>query len=228
MISTSHEVMGLDEFVNLSEHRILLYNFFSRIYARKPDREFLESLLTHELIEIIGGICEDRDTSEKLRNDVEDILSKENNFLKVCEDFENLFMISGGNRFVPPFLSFYSDMPLIDRLKDIYGVFNFGLKDKKLIAVNRPDNISYISGFMAVLINFEKKYKSEFLKGQISLSEILRNEYSFFNEFIQNWINLFTFRIIEKACTPFYIETAQLMQSFTISEARDFKSMLLL
>ena len=80
---------------------------------------------------------------------------------------------------------------------------------------------------MAALVDFEEKYRSGQVKKQLPFKEVISNEFSFFNEFIKNWVNLFADEVAERANSPFYVEMARLMQSFASSEQSDLEMLLL-
>lgn len=250
------ELIDSSSFVKLSSYRGLLYNLFSRVFARKADREFLESLTAQEIINIVGGVCENAEAAGRLKGTIKDVLLQADTFFKIKEGFDGLFVIPVSGRFIPPYISYYlgneskrinigttgagagagrgrgadageGDIALIDRLEFTYNSLNFTLKDTKGISLKRPDHISYIFGFMAALVNLEEKYQTGQVKNPLPFQEVISNEFSFFNEFIISWINLFADEVIERADSPFYTEMARLMQSFVSSEQRDFKSLLL-
>ena len=69
------ENVDLDGLGKLSVYRSMMYNFFSRVFARKVDREFLESLTQKEIENIIGGLCENDPASNELNRAVRNIVS---------------------------------------------------------------------------------------------------------------------------------------------------------
>jgi|GEM_PF-5639790 len=239
------EFSAPDYFAGLSRYRGLIYNFFSRAFARKADREFLESLASEEIIDIISGVCENEESSVKLKDTVKKVLFDSGKFFKLEEEFDELFIIPVNIRFIPPYISYYlgdkskrvnlgggdksareteGDVTLIDRLEFTYKSLNFMLKDTKEVALKRPDHISYILGFMGALVNLEEKYQTGQALNSLPFQEIIANEFSFFNEFAESWLNLFAEEVIEKADSPFYTETAKLLQSFIACEKRDYEN----
>lgn len=254
-MTKTKEIMNLDEFASLSKYRTLVYNLFSRVFARKPDRKFMESLMPMELIKIIGGLCENEDSANELQRIVKDILLNNDKFIQLSKEFEELFVVPVRDKFIPPYISYYmSDEPekvrinatddkvdgadkskggesagltLVDKLKSMYGTFNFTLKNSHEITLKRPDHISYVLGFMGALVNLEERYRSGQVENKLPFKEVMQNEYMFFYEFIENRIGMFASEAIDRAGSPFYVETARLMLSFTSSERRDYQSLLL-
>ncbi|MHB8232693.1 MAG: TorD/DmsD family molecular chaperone [bacterium] len=243
-----NEKIDLDNFAKLSRYRNIVYNFFSRVFARKTDREFLESIASDEIIDIISGVCENEGSSKELNKAIRNMLFNSDKFFEVESEFERHFIIPVNDRFIPPYISYYlgdkskrinlngggksvseaeGDITLVDRLELTYKSLNFTLKETNGVSLKRPDHVSYILGFMGALVNLEEKYQAGQAKNPLTFQEVISNEFSFFNEFIESWINLFAEEVIEKADLPFYAETARLMQSFVCSEQRDFKSVLL-
>lgn len=240
------ELIRSDDFAKLSRYRSMIYNLFSRVFARKVDKEFLESLMPKEIMDIIGGICENEESSGKLTKTIRNILSNSDKFFEAEREFEGLFVVPVNNRFIPPYISYYlgnesrrinledgkkgtsesDDVTLVNKLELLYKTLNFTLRDANEVSLKRADHISYIFGFMSALVSLEERYLSGQVKEQLPFKEVINNEFSFFSEFIENWVNLFAGEVIERANSPFYVEMAGLMQSFASSEQRDFKMML--
>lgn len=239
------ELSGSEYFAGLSRYRGLIYNFFSRVFARKADRKFLESLSSKEIMGIIRGVCENGESAAELKNTVRKVLSDSGEFFELEKEFDELFIIPASGRFIPPYISYYlgdkskrinlsggegdngEDVTLIDRLGFTYKSLNFKPKETNGVSFKRPDHVSYILGFMGALVDLEEKYQTGQVKSPLPFQEVISNEFSFFNEFVESWISLFAEEVIERADSAFYAETAKLMQSFVSSEQRDFKSVLL-
>ena len=197
------ENVDLDGLGKLSVYRSMMYNFFSRVFARKVDREFLESLTQKEIENIIGGLCENDPASNELNRAVRNIVSSSIEYDKTESEFDELFVIPAPGRFIPPHISYYlggslkkaglegggksedeSDIALVDKLEITYKSLNFELKDPNGVSMKRPDHISYILGFMAALINLEGRYLSGQVKEPLPFQEAVANEFMFFNEFV--------------------------------------------
>ncbi len=222
----------------------MIYNLFSRIFARKADREFLESLVSKDITDIIGGVCEDSDTAESLKENARDIVSDKDKLSEAESDFERLFIIPLNDKFIPPYIGYYlgntsktsggsnadidvkgGDVTRAEKLEIMFKSLNFTPKDESWVTSKRADHIAYILGFMAALISFEEKHPAEQVKERPPLSEIVSEEFYFFNEFIGNWINLFAEEVIQRGGSPFYVQAAMLMKSFIRCEQRDFNSL---
>ncbi len=239
------ELICSDDFAKLSRYRSMIYNLFSRVFARKVDREFLESLMSREIIDIISGVCENEESSGKLTKTIRNVLSNSDKFFEVEREFEGLFVVPVNDRFIPPYISYYlgnkserinledgkgvdeGGVALVNKLELLYKKLNFTLRDASEVPLKRADHISYILGFMAALVGFEERYQSGQVKKQLPFKGVISNEFSFFNEFIKNWVNLFADEVAERANSPFYVEMARLMQSFTSSEQSDLEMLLL-
>ena len=239
------ELICSDDFAKLSRYRSMIYNLFSRVFARKVDREFLESLMSREIIDIVSGVCENEESSGKLTKTIRNILSNSDKFFEVEREFEGLFVVPVNDRFIPPYISYYlgnkserinledgkgvdeGGVALVNKLELLYKKINFTLRDASEVSLKRPDHISYILGFMAALVGLEERYQPGQVKKQLPFKEVVSNEFSFFNEFIKNWVNLFADEVAERANSPFYVEMARLMQSFTSSEQSDLEMLLL-
>jgi TorA maturation chaperone TorD len=239
----TEEKIDLESFGKLSPYRNMMYNFFSRVFAKKPDLKFLESLTHEEIESVIGGLCEDDYAVKDLGLSVKEILSSNKNLEKTESEFDELFVIPTPGRFIPPYISYYlgggnkktgledgdkseneGDLAFVDKLKITYKTLNFELKDPNGVSMKRPDHISYIFGFMAALINLEDRYLTGQVKESLPFNEVVGNEFMFFNEFIANWINLFADEIIQWSGSMFYSTTAKLMQGFIACEQRDYNN----
>ncbi|MHB1647088.1 MAG: TorD/DmsD family molecular chaperone [bacterium] len=235
------EKIDFDSFAKLSVYRSMMYNFFSRVFARKADLKFLESLTQKEIEGIISGLCENGDASGELNRAVRNILFSSLEYDKTENEFDGLFVIPAPGRFIPPYISYYlggnlkkagledgskpedeSDLALADKLEITYKSLNFELKDPDGISMKRPDHISYILGFMAALISLEDRYLSGRVKKPLPFKEVVANEFMFFNEFVGNWTGLFADEVIQRSDSNFYAPAAKLLQSFIACEQRDY------
>ncbi len=232
--AAKEEKVDFDGFGKLSVYRSMMYNFFSRIFARKVDLKFLESLMQKEIENIIGGLCENDPASNELNIAVRNIVFSSVEYDKTESEFDELFVIPAPGRFIPSYISYYlkgslkkadeSDIVLVDKLKITYKSLNFELKDPNGVSMKRSDHISYILGFMAALINLEGRYLSEQVKEPLPFQDVVANEFMFFNEFVGNWANLFADEIIQGSGSMFYVPAAKLMQGFIACEQRDYNN----
>ena len=241
--AAKEEKVDFDGFGKLSVYRSMMYNFFSRIFARKVDLKFLESLMQKEIENIIGGLCENDPASNELNRAVRNIVFSSVEYDKTESEFDELFVIPAPGRFIPPHISYYlggslkkaglewggksedeSDIALVDKLEITYKSLNFKLKDPNGVSVKRSDHISYILGFMAALINLEGRYLSRQVKEPLPFQEVVANEFMFFNEFVGNWVNLFAGEVIQESGSMFYVPAAKLMQGFIACEQRDYEN----
>jgi TorA maturation chaperone TorD len=241
--ASREEKVDLEGFGKLSAYRSMMYNFFSRVFARKVDLKFLESLTQEEIENIIGGLCEDDEASKELNRSVRNILFSSLKYDKTESEFDELFVIPAPGRFIPPYISYYlgggnqkagledggksgneGDLALVDKLGITYKSLNFELKDPNGVSMKRPDHISYILGFMAALINLEDRYLTGQVKEPLPFNEVVANEFMFFNEFVGNWAGLFADEVIQRSGSMFYAPAAKLMQSFIACEQRDYNN----
>ena len=239
----TEEKIDLETFGKLSSYRNMIYNFFSRVFAKRPDLKFLESLTHEEIESVIGGLCEDDQAAKDLGLSVKEILSSNNNLENTEREFDELFIIPTPGRFIPPYISYYlgggnqktglgggdksgneGDLALVDKLEITYKTLNFELKDQGSVSMKRPDHISYILGFMAALISLEDRYLTGQTKEPMAFKEVVVNEFMFFNEFVGNWAGLFADEIIQRSGSAFYSSAAKLMQGFIACEKRDYNS----
>ncbi|MDA8053568.1 MAG: hypothetical protein M0012_05360 [Deltaproteobacteria bacterium] len=77
---------------------------------------------------------------------------------------------------------------------------------------------------MAALVGLEERYRSGQVKKQLSFKEVISNEFSFFNEFVGNWVNLFADEVIQRSGSMFYVPAAKLMQGFIACDQRDYSA----
>ena len=237
------EKIDLETFGKLSPYRSMMYNFFSRAFAKKPDLNFLESLTHEEIESVIGGLCEDDHAVKDLGLSVKEIMSSNKNLENTENEFDELFVIPTPGRFIPPYISYYlgggnqkagledgdksgneGDLAIVDKLEITYKSLNFELKDPNGVSMKRPDHISYILGFMAALINLEDRYLTGQVKEPLPFNEVVANEFMFFNEFIGNWVNLFADEVIQWSGSMFYSTIAKLLQGFIACEQRDYNN----
>ena len=237
------EKIDLETFGKLSPYRNMMYNFFSRAFAKKPDLNFLESLTHEEIESVIGGLCEDDKSAKDLGLSVKEILSSNKNLENTESEFDELFVIPEPGRFIPPYISYYlgggnqkagledggksgneGDLAIVDKLEITYKSLNFELKDPNGVSMKRPDHISYILGFMAALINLEDRYLTGQVKEPLPFNEVVANEFMFFNEFVGNWVNLFADEVIQWSGSMFYSTIAKLLQGFIACEQRDYNN----
>ena len=239
----TEERIDLESFGKLSPYRNMMYNFFSRVFAKKPDLKFLESLTHEEIESVIGGLCEDDHAVKDLGLSVKEIMSSNKNLENTENEFDELFVIPTPGRFIPPYISYYlgggnqkagledgdksgneGDLAIVDKLEITYKSLNFELKDPNGVSMKRPDHISYILGFMAALINLEDRYLTGQVKEPLPFNEVVANEFMFFNEFVGNWVNLFADEVIQQSGSMFYAPAAKLMQGFIACEQRDYNN----
>ena len=239
----TEEKIDLESFGKLSPYRNMMYNFFSRVFAKKPDLKFLESLTHEEIESVIGGLCEDDYAVKDLGLSVKEIMSSNKNLENTENEFDELFVIPTPGRFIPPYISYYlgggnkktgledgdkseneGDLAFVDKLKITYKTLNFELKDPNGVSMKRPDHISYILGFMAALINLEGRYLSGQVKEPLPFNEVVANEFMFFSEFVGNWAGLFADEVIQRSGSMFYAPAAKLLQGFIACEQRDYNN----
>ena len=239
----TEEKIDLETFGKLSPYRNMMYNFFSRAFAKKPDLNFLESLTHEEIESVICGLCEDDKSAKDLGLSVKEILSSNKNLENTESEFDELFVIPEPGRFIPPYISYYlgggnqkagledggksgneGDLAIVDKLEITYKSLNFELKDPNGVSMKRPDHISYILGFMAALINLEDRYLTGQVKEPLPFNEVVANEFMFFNEFVGNWVNLFADEVIQWSGSMFYSTIAKLLQGFIACEQRDYNN----
>ena len=239
----TEEKIDLETFGKLSPYRNMMYNFFSRAFAKKPDLNFLESLTHEEIESVIGGLCEDDKAAKDLGLSVKEIMSSNKNLENTESEFDELFVIPTPGRFIPPYISYYlgggnqkagledgdksgneGDLAIVDKLEITYKSLNFELKDPNGVSMKRPDHISYILGFMAALINLEDRYLTGQVKEPLPFNEVVANEFMFFNEFVGNWVNLFADEVIQWSGSMFYSTIAKLLQGFIACEQRDYNN----
>ncbi|MGC8555242.1 MAG: TorD/DmsD family molecular chaperone [Candidatus Acidulodesulfobacterium sp.] len=235
--------IDLETFGKLSSYRNMMYNFFSRVFARKVDLKFLESLTHEEIESVIGGLCEDDQSAKDLVVSVKETLSSKKNLEIKEREFDELFVIPSPGRFIPPYMSYYfgggsqkadfedggksgneGDLSLVNKLEITYKSLNFELKDPNGVSIKRPDHISYILGFIAALINLEDRYLTGQVKEPLPFNEVVANEFMFFSEFVGNWIGLFADEVIKRSGSMFYAPAAKLLQGFIVCEQRDYNN----
>ncbi|MDA8090295.1 MAG: molecular chaperone TorD family protein [Nitrospiraceae bacterium] len=220
-------VMDLPAFNEANFHRKLAYDVLSELFSKKPDETLLAKLNTEGLLAFLGEHCQCEEIMGKLELTVKELLPGKARIKKLCDEFENIFLIPVAETYVPPIASAFMgpDMQngfgknLSEKLTVIYGAFGARfLNDKADTFVFHPDHIASMFNFMSFLIEKEGLYSKQ--GSPDLLYDFVYGEKRFFERFIQSWVDGFLGEVQSRASSDFYKQIAAFAKNYIESECR--------
>ncbi len=219
--------MDIPAFNELSFNRKLIYDVLSELFSKRPDEIFLKKLNTKGLFAFLGESCQCEEITGKIETAVKKLLMDKAHIKKLCEEFENVFLIPVADAYIPPVASAFMgpDMKkalsggLPEELTAIYGAYGAKFcNDKEDIFVFHPDHVASLFNFMSFLIE-----KEEYCREAVDLFYgIIYAEKAFFERFIQSWINGYLNEMHSKVSSDFYKQIANFTQNYISNENRLF------
>lgn len=214
-------------FNELSFPRKLMYDVLSELFSKKPDEILLRKLNTEGLLDFLGKSCKCEEITGKIGIAIKKLLLDKAQITKLCEEYENVFLIPVADTYIPPVASAFigAEMRsgcfscLPEELTAVYGAYGARFcNDKEGTFVFHPDHVASLFNFMSFLI--EKEEGSFKRGGPILFNDIVGAEKRFFERFIQSWINLFLGEMRQRVFSDFYKQIVAVTENHVLNESR--------